>query len=106
MKKKFCIIFLSIPAFAYAGASEGLITQPLATEQGIFMFSAGTHLDKPVCSTQGDSWALNVSTTGGKSMQVTVLAAHAQGKRLHVVGKGICDAWGDREAPSYLYIID
>lgn len=106
MKALFCALFLAVPAFAYAGASEGLITQPLASEQGVFIFSAGTHLNKPACSTVGDSWALNASTSGGKSMQAIVLVAHAQGKRVHVEGKGICDVWGDREAPSYLFIVE
>jgi hypothetical protein len=106
MKFLFGLFFFVSPVFAYAGESEGLVTHPLVGELGIFMFSAGPHLDKPACSTVGEDWALNATTSGGKSMQAIVLTAYSLGKKLHVVGKGVCDAWGDRETPAYLLIVD
>lgn len=90
----------------YAGASEGLVAAPLAHSEGYFMFNAGAHANKPSCSTQGESWAVNLATVGGRGIQSTVLAAHAQGKRLYVEGKGVCDAWLDRETASFVIIID
>lgn len=71
------------------------------------MFSAGTHLNKPVCAVAGfASWAIKLDTETGKHMMSLVLAAHAQGKRVHVQGTNHCNAWGDREQPFYAYIVD
>ena len=91
-----------------AGSSEGLVTMPLShnSGNGYFMFSAGPHINKPACSTAGDAWAVDVSTAAGRGIQSTILAAFSMGKTLHVEGRNVCDAWGDRETPSYVYIVN
>jgi hypothetical protein len=97
---------LAFPAFAGGGTSAGLVTAPLVNDSGIFMFGAGVHNNKPACSTIGDSqaWAFDAKTPAGKAMQALMMLAYAQGKTVAVNGSGVCDAWGDRERPSNVYI--
>lgn len=90
---------------AQAGQSEGPVGGPLVIGTGVFIFDAGPH-DKPACSTVGDDWAVDLTTAGGKAVQALVLTAFALGKTVHVVGKGVCDVWADRETPNYLYIVN
>ena len=116
MKTKFLTLAFSLmvlvsgDVFADGGESEGKVLLPSVNEYGIFFFSAGTHGKKPACHTMGggweDTWAVDLKTPYGKSAQAIVLTAHAEGKRVHVVGKGTCEAWGDRETVSWLYIVD
>ncbi len=106
--KVILVIFFSVfSGVVLAGASEGFVGTPLVNEQGVFMFSAGAK-QGVTCATLKDQWALDAKTSAGKAMQALVLSAYAQGKRLHVEGRGpsACDVWGDRETPSYLFIVD
>lgn len=98
----FTIAFFSSSIFA-AGDSTGVVSQPLIGDTGVLMFLAGTHNNKPACSTQGDAWAFDVKTSAGKSMQAFLMLAYAQGKTIHVVGSGDCKDWGDRERPTHFF---
>lgn len=95
------IAFASLPAFS--GDSNGLISNPLV-QDGVFMFGAGTHNKKPVCSTVGDGWAFDANVSAGRSMQALIMLAFALGKPVTVIGSGDCKAWGDRERPAYVSI--
>jgi hypothetical protein len=91
-----------------AGSSQGFVLQPLSmiTGQGVFIFSAGNHATPPACSTVGNDWAISLNTPGGRSQQALVMLAYITGKKIVVIGTGLCDAWGDRETPGYLHLID
>lgn len=107
MSRYVIVALLSFSVFvspAHAGRSAGQVTQIIAHEGDVVMFSSGFHQDKPLCSTVGEDWALSLSTQAGKAMYALVLSAHAQGKPINVIGSGTCAAWGDREAPRYVYI--
>lgn len=97
--------FVSTSALA-AGSSTGLVTGLLANDPGRVMFSAGVHINKPTCSIVGDQWAIDATTQGGRQMVNILTLAYALGKTVAVNGTGGCAAWGDRESPLYLYIID
>jgi hypothetical protein len=90
------------------GSSAGAVSQPLTlgSDPGVFIFTAGPHTSKPACSTVGNDWAVNLTTPAGRSQQALVMLAYAMGKSVGVAGKGVCDAWSDRETPGYLWIID
>jgi hypothetical protein len=107
LKLALSLFLLLAPVFSFAGgSSNGLVSSPLVEEHGILFFGAGSHPNKPACSTAGDTWAANINTVGGKAMLALVLPAHAQRKKIAVVGKGNCDVWGDKESPALIYIPD
>jgi hypothetical protein len=99
-----------LPMLAAASESEGLVVSPLATQYGAVMFGVATSGTvtgtKPSCATgpQWTQWAFDAKTVAGRNMYATVLQAQALGKVLHVVGKGNCDAWGDRESVDFLFM--
>lgn len=100
-------VALFFSAWLQAGASEGLVKNPLVNEANVFMFSAGTHQNAPACATQTlATWAISLNNPAGQNMMSLVLTAHAQGKRLHVQGTNYCNSWGDREQPLYAFIVD
>lgn len=105
-----CIVLLagalvSLPVLA-AGNSTGYVQGLLAHEPGRIMFRAGTHTEKPACSTVGDQWAIDATTQGGRQMVNVLMLAAALNKTVTVHGSGSCTAWGDRESPLYLYMND
>lgn len=67
------------------------------------MFTAGTHYDKPACSTISNEWAFSLESSYGRGMLSLLLTAKALGKKVSVKGNGECSAWADREEP---YLID
>jgi len=98
-------LILCVSWSALAGTSEGLVTDILVGGDPPFFFSAGPHLSKPACSTQGDHWAISLAWPAGKSIQATILTAYASNKKIHVIGKGVCDVWSDRETVNYIYTV-
>ncbi|MBY0572346.1 MAG: hypothetical protein K2P84_01590 [Undibacterium sp.] len=110
MKKSSILLpLLAVSMMAFAGSSsEGLVTIPLATDYGAFIFSAGTPTNKPSCSTAtAGNYAVNLNTAGGRAIQALVLTAYANGKSLRVDGKGICESiQTDRESVNYVYIVE
>ncbi len=100
------VIFIFTSENILAGNSMGLVTDVLAGADSPFFFSAGSHQSKPSCSTQGDHWAIDTATPGGKAMQATILTAYALKKKISISGKGVCDIWGDRESVGYLVIVE
>lgn len=103
MFKVILTIFIScvFACNAIAGSSNGVVSQILVQDVYV-MFVAGDHAAKPACSTQGEAWAFNSSTPGGKAMYALLLSANAQGKTVNVLGSGNCNDWGDREMPTYI----
>jgi hypothetical protein len=92
---------------SYAGSSRGLVSTPLVSSGDAFFFSAGNHLERPACATQTlGTWAVDLKTEHGKATMSLVLSAQAQGKTVNVQGKDNCDAWGDRESVSFIFIVD
>jgi hypothetical protein len=101
--KSLCRLLLIVPALmasaALAGTSTGAVTTLMTYRADLVLFAAGTHADKPSCSTLGNEWALSLSTVGGKAIYAALLAAQAQGKAVQVLGTGACGDWPDRETP-------
>jgi hypothetical protein len=90
---------------AEAGSSSGRIIVLMAHVHDIVIFeTAGDHADRPACSLGSNQWALSLSTLTGRAMYALLLSAQAQGKEVHVMGSGLCDAWGDRERPLYIFM--
>lgn len=90
-------------ATATAGGGTGKVVMLMAHSNDVAIFALdGAHGDKPACSS--DQWALSLATQGGRAMYALLMGAQAQGKPVVVFGTGACGAWGDREAPSYIYM--
>lgn len=90
-----------------AGSGAGKVTFLRAHSSDIIMFGlSGGHVGKPTCATAAsDSWALSLTTHTGRAMYAMLLSAQAQGKGVQVSGAGGCSAWADREAPTWIYIV-
>ena len=89
----------------HAGSSSGPITQVSVVGDAV-LFTAGTHVNKPACSTIGDDWSISLATPGGRAMYALVLSAQAQRLSIYASGyvPGNCSAWGDRETPSVIQV--
>ena len=110
MDKRWMVALVTLAAGlampTWAGNSAGFVTTPLVHEGDVFMFAAGPHSDKPSCS--GEMWAVSLRSEKGKAMMSLLLSAHAQGRRVQVVGfsPARCSDWADRETPMFAQIID
>jgi hypothetical protein len=112
VNKVFCILIgigLVLTAFsatvlAGRGASNGEVLRIMVHTPGVVMFGAGSHPNKPSCSTAGNEWAFSLNSPKGRSMYALLLSAVNQGIPVHVYGTGKCSAWGDREDVHWLYM--
>jgi hypothetical protein len=103
MKYLFFILSLILPGAAFSGAGDGKVTL-LMPGNGVVIFKIESHINKPACSTQGDDWALSLATDAGRAQYALLLSAQAQGRSVWVTGANNCAAWGDREAPSWVFV--
>lgn len=99
------LVSLCLSSVLYAGESHGGKVVSLMVHQGdVVIFDVGQHSNRPDCSVIGNQWALSLQTDTGKSMYALLLSAAAQGQVVYVKGTGTCNAWGDRESPSYMWV--
>lgn len=98
------IVTLTIFGNAHAGSSSGAVSMLMVHSPEIVIFRAGTHLNKPACSTAGEDWAISLNSHSGRAIYAMLLTAKSQNKNVTVIGQGICSAWGDREAPLYILL--
>lgn len=98
---------IATSSFAFAGGSSGPVTNPFTMNsgQGYFFFNAGAVGGKPACSAASPTWAVDLSTPAGRSIQALVLTAYALGKSVSVTGTASCSVWSDRETVAYVWII-
>lgn len=90
---------------AVAGQSTGKVEHIISNSGGQIFFRAGDMPQQPGCSQ--NAWAFDMNganAAGGKAMLAVIIAAQAQGKQITVIGKGVCDVWGDRESVSYVVV--
>jgi hypothetical protein len=101
------VLLISSASSVHAvGVSTGPVGAVLAGENAVVFFNSGTHQNKPACSTVANDWAINLATPGGKALLATLLTAYSLKKSIYVSGKGVCDAWPDRETVNYLYTME
>lgn len=111
-KKIISFLFVSFlfVSSSWAGSSTGEISRiyvhvsstSQGSNAGVVMFAAGTHLNKPGCSTVGDEWAFSLENEHGRAMYSLLLTAAAMKKSVTVEGEGACNGWSDRESPSFI----
>ena len=104
MRASYCLLLLCLlmgePVFAGGSVGTVNLLLPISanTEGVVFLTtSPSTHTNKPLCSSQGDEWALSLAN-GGKAIYAMLLSAQAQGLKIQVYGTGNCNVWGDRES--------
>lgn len=91
---------------ASAGWSVGTVKSYLVMRYGKFFFTAGANQDTASCNLAGE-WAVDINgseAAAGKAIMAAIMAAHMSGKNVRVIGKGVCDAWGDRETVEYVVV--
>ncbi len=105
--KQFSLLLLVFGCVsAYAGSSQGFVSNIIVHQPGVLMFGAGAFNNSPACNVSGQ-WAISVVDPMGKSFLAILLSAQAQNKQVYVHGyTQTCRDWGDRELPSYIVILD
>lgn len=93
--------FFNSSVFA-AGSSNGLVTYLFIHSPGVLMFQVGAGQTSPAACSTTQQWAIDASTTAGKGMFALLLSAQSQGLPVTVIGRDVCDVWGDRESPLYV----
>ncbi|MEM7220011.1 MAG: hypothetical protein AAF515_16715 [Pseudomonadota bacterium] len=94
------------------GSGAGLVSELLVLQttdgQAVGMFETVVNTNKASCSTahDGNQWAFSLENAAGQNMYSLLLAANAQEKSVFVYGFGDCHAWGDRERPHFIRIVD
>ena len=102
---KLLVVLLSTASVSsWAGDSEGLVSVVLIQAPGIAIIKAGTIVNTPGCNTT-NQWAVSMVKPEG-NMYALALSAQSQGLPLTVHGFNVCQDWGDREQPSYMYILE
>jgi hypothetical protein len=74
------------------------VTNIYANNTGQIFVIASNTTSQPPCAVYGFAFDLNGSAAvGGKAMLAQLMAAQASGRPVNIIGKGVCDVWGDRE---------
>lgn len=83
----------------------GYVVNPMPMRNGVVIFTVvGTRTTPlPTCATSG-GWAINASTVAGQAQLAVLLSAHAQHKKIIVIGMGNCADWPDTESVNYFRI--
>ena len=107
MKRIFlALAILVLSPSAFCGQSSGPVGSYLVSRYAKLFFNAGAASSRPACSPNNE-WAVDLSgpdAAAGRAILATIIAAHASGKTVHVIGKGVCDVWGDRETVEYVVV--
>jgi hypothetical protein len=103
-----CVAMSASFTTAQAGNAQGLVSGIFVHTPGVLMFLVGTTINSaPSCATRLNQWAISLTDPMGKSLMALLLSAQAQGKQVYVHGyTNTCRDWGDRELPSYAFLID
>jgi hypothetical protein len=110
MKKMiYLLVGLFSAATAYGGdALSGMLSQPHFMSTGLVLVTTdGQRLGTPNCALGSPyRFVIDATTTAGKVQLAGLLAAHATGKPVRIVGTGNCSLYSDSETISYFYIVD
>ncbi len=109
MKKLLIALSLiSAAGNAHAGSAGGEIGRIIVQDPATLFFTVGTIAGGPsLCGSiipSTTEFALDLSTTAGKSQYAAILTAKALGSPVTVIGKNVCDVWPDRESVSYIVV--
>jgi hypothetical protein len=89
-------------------AGQGALANPHFMADGVILvYTNGNRTGSiPACGQgQPQRFALNSTTAAGKSQLAGLLAAHAAGKEVIIVGTGDCSVYSDSETINYFYMI-
>ncbi len=106
---KLILLFLALMSSnnLYAGsASSGTLFNFHFMNNGvIIVYTTGTRSGVPACaSSQPQRFALDATTTAGKTQLSGLISAHAAKKPITIYGTGACTAYGDSETINFFYV--
>jgi len=97
---------ISASASVQAGGFLGTIGQITVQQPNFVFVSMGGHNNAPSCQGGSDEFALDISTTVGKSQYALLLTAKALESQIQIIGTNNCNLWPDRESVNYLFTTD
>ena len=101
----FLFTFYSMHLYAGSAGSGVLYNFHFMNNGVVIVYTTGTRTGVPSCATnQPLRFAVDATTAGGKVQLSGLLSAHAAQKPVVITGRGQCDAYGDTETISYVYI--
>lgn len=72
----------------------------------VLVYTSGARQDIPACGAgKPTRFALDSTTSGGKTQAAGLMMAYASGKQAIIVGTGSCSVWPDSEAIDYFYVV-
>lgn len=106
MKKLIAALLVAVASSSsFAGSASGSVNYIFVQSPNILAFQVGTTVSSPpTCSTL-NQFAVKLDTVFGKNLYAMLLSAQSQGRNVEVYGSGVCDAWPDRERPSWMRIL-
>src|SRR6266568_7894724 len=96
-------LILAATMFAAGGAQAGNadagnLNNPYFMNNGVLLLPTdGARSGVPACATIGYRFAIDASTAAGKVQAAGILTAFAMGKKVAIIGTGVCSVWGDTE---------
>jgi len=108
MKKSIiCLLFALLTLPVYAGSQISTVSWIIvrATDGLTYFRLNGQITGSPTCATS-PQWTINEKTEAGKMQYSMLLAAHASGKKVRVVGTGKCNRWADQEDVNFIQILN
>jgi hypothetical protein len=101
-----CAIGMFCSAAHASTAWQGELRDVHLMQNGVVLvYTTGSRTTPPTCSTVAARFAFDSTTAGGKSQLAGILAAHAAGRQVVIVGTDNCSVYGDSETISYSYIV-
>ncbi|APD95718.1 hypothetical protein BM523_17905 [Alteromonas mediterranea] len=105
--KNLILITILYSSFCFCGSGSGKISRIYAHESnngdGVIMFAVEKH-ENPPEDCPGHEWAFDASTNTGQAMYSLLISAAMQETPIIVQGAADCDAWHDRERPTWIKV--
>lgn len=95
----------NVGAAETSGSANGLVNAIMVHEGNAVFFNVGNHATPPTCGAGSVDWAISLTTEEGRAMYSLLLTAAATKTSISIVGTGLCNVWGDRETPKYIYSV-
>ena len=96
----FCCLCLEV----FAGYSSGKVTAILVKNNQTVFVTSENKFGSPACQSVERQWAIDISTSSGRSQYSMILLAYFLEKPIVIVGNQTCSIWPDRETVDHMWI--
>lgn len=101
------LLYSTITLASNSGYGSIKLINPTYNGALLFYHDGARTGEIPVCAQNSSTrWTIDTTLPGGSAQASALLTAYSLNKKIHVVGMGNCDIWGDTETVKWFVIQD